>query len=213
VAVLAVSSLVFALTTFEAMNDAPPSWEISTFSAVNGLPDWLYVVIWPFMQYGVFLTIPIAATAAWWLGRRRLGVLLGISGVTVYVLAKVVKAIVDRGRPDAFLADVVEREAFAPGSIGYTSGHAAVAATIATLTFVQLPTRWRAVTLALVVIVPFGRMYVGAHLPLDLLGGIALGIAAGTAAMLLAGAIGPTRTERSRRVRTFAPTAPQRRPG
>ena len=31
---------------------------MALFEAINGLPDWLYVAIWPFMQYGVFITIP-----------------------------------------------------------------------------------------------------------------------------------------------------------
>ena len=36
-------------------------------------------------------------------------------------------------------------------------------------------------------IVGVGRMYVGAHLPLDLIGGAALGVAAGYAANLIVG--------------------------
>ena len=28
-------------------------WERDTFDAVNGLPDWLYPVLWPFQQLGV----------------------------------------------------------------------------------------------------------------------------------------------------------------
>jgi undecaprenyl-diphosphatase len=194
VAVLVVSLTVFLLTTLEAANDPPASWEIELFTTVNDLPDWLHVVIWPFMQYGVFVMIPIAAAAAWFFERRRLAVLLGVSGVSVYLLAKVVKRIVERGRPDVFLALVAEREHFAPGSIGYTSGHAAVAATIATLTVLELRRPWREVTVALVFLVMFGRMYVGAHLPLDLVGGVALGVAAGTSAMLVASLVGPRRS-------------------
>jgi undecaprenyl-diphosphatase len=39
----------------------------------------------------------------------------------------------------------------------------------------------------LLAIVLVGRLYVGAHLPLDLIGGAALGIAAGSAANLIVG--------------------------
>lgn len=180
-----VSFTVFAATTLAVANDPTAEWELDLFAAVNGLPDWLYVVIWPFMQYGVFVTIPIATLVAWFLRRRRLAVLLGVSGVSIYLLAKVVKQVVDRGRPNAFLYTVVEREHFGEGSIGYTSGHVAVAATIATLTIIHLPRPFKEFTVALVLIVVFGRMYVGAHLPLDLVGGLAMGIAAGTLAMLV----------------------------
>jgi undecaprenyl-diphosphatase len=134
------------------------------------------------MQYGVFVTIPIATVVAWRLRHHRLAVLLAVSGVSIYVLAKIVKRVADRGRPDAFLDTVNEREAFAAGSLGYTSGHVAVAATIATLTVLHLPRRWGQVSVVLVAIVAVGRMYVGAHLPLDMIGGVAMGVAAGTAA-------------------------------
>ena len=50
------------------------------------LPDILYVGIWPFMQYGVFVTIPIATMIALLMSRRRLGVLLGVSGVGVVLV-------------------------------------------------------------------------------------------------------------------------------
>lgn len=182
-----IGAVVFVATTAMAASTstAPAAWEIDVFRAVNGLPDWLHVVVWPFMQYGVFVTIPIAAAVAAVLRRRRLaGMLLG-AGVSVYLLAKIVKVVADRGRPIAYLDGVIEREQVAHGSLGYTSGHAAVAATIATISYFHLPTALRRLSIALVVIVPFGRMYVGAHLPLDLVGGVAMGVAAGCLVTLL----------------------------
>jgi glycosyltransferase 2 family protein len=47
---------------------------------------------------------------------------------------------------------------------------------------------WKVVPAALLVIVLLGRMYVAAHVPLDLIGGAALGFAAGGLANLLVGA-------------------------
>lgn len=184
--VIAVAaSVAFAVSTAVASRGDPAQWELDVFRAINDLPDWLYFVIWPFMQYGVFVTIPIAAVIAWLLRERRLSILLAVSGVSIYLLAKVVKRIADRGRPDAYLDMVHEREEFAAGSLGYTSGHAAVAATIATITVAHLPRPWREISIVLVGIVAFGRMYVGAHLPLDLVGGIVMGVAAGTGATIV----------------------------
>lgn len=189
-AVMSASTAVFVASTLVARHRQPGRWEIRLFEAVNGLPDWVYAVVWPFMQYGVFVTIPIATLVAWWFGRHRLAVMLGVSGVGIYVLAKVVKRVADRGRPDAFLAGVHERETFAADSLGFTSGHAAVAATIATLTVLHLPRPWREISIGLVVVVMFGRMYVGAHLPLDMVGGVAMGVAAGIGATLVSGRLG-----------------------
>jgi len=127
-------------------------------------------------QYGTAITIPIAAIVALAFRRWVLAVCLAISGIGVYVLAKVLKEIVERGRPDALVDGVVERETFSPDSLGFPSGHAAVAwaITIAVLFFLGRP--WRIVAIALAIAVPIVRMYVAAHLPLDLIGGAALGI-------------------------------------
>jgi undecaprenyl-diphosphatase len=43
------------------------------------------------------------------------------------------------------------------------------------------------VPVAIAVIVPAGRMYVGAHFPLDVVGGACLGIAAGALATFIGG--------------------------
>lgn len=192
-AALVLGLVVFVVSTVLAGNGVPAGWELDLFAAVNDLPDWLYVIVWPVMQYGVFVTIPIATVVAWWLKRRRLAVLLAVSGIGIYVMVVVVKGLVHRGRPGAFFGELNSRAAFASGSLGFPSGHAAVAATIATLTVMQLRRPWRELSVALVVVVAFGRMYVGAHLPLDVLGGAAMGVSVGSAAMLTSALVGRRR--------------------
>jgi undecaprenyl-diphosphatase len=110
-----------------------------------------------------------------------------VSGVAVYFLARVVKGYVQRGRPGALLAAVNEREMFAHGSLGFPSGHAAVSAaiTIVVLAFLGMP--WRIAAAALAVAVPLCRMYVGAHLPLDLIGGAAMGVAIASVMVVILG--------------------------
>jgi glycosyltransferase 2 family protein len=164
--------------------------EQAIFVAVNSLPDGLYGVIWPFMQYGVFLTIPILTVVALFLRRVRLALAMAIAGIGVYILARVVKEVVQRGRPSALIAGVETREAFGPGSLGFPSGHAAIAAALTVVATPRLRGRWKLVPAALLAIVFIGRMYVGAHTPLDLIGGAALGVGAGCAANLLVGVRG-----------------------
>jgi hypothetical protein len=65
--------------------------------------------------------------------------------------------------------------------LGYPSGHAAVAATLYVVAAPHLRSRWRAGLAALTSGVGLARIYVGAHLPLDVLGGVALGAALGAA--------------------------------
>lgn len=181
-------------------------WEVAIFQAINGLPGSLRPFLWVLNQYGTVLTIPLATTVALLFRRWLLAVSLAASGVAVYVLAKVVKEYVARGRPAALLGGVVERETFSSGSLGYPSGHAAVAwaITLILLPHVSLP--WRTVAIVLAMVVPLSRMYVGAHLPLDLIGGAALGVTVASAVNLLVGVrvhgpakdtrVGPARLDR-----------------
>jgi membrane-associated phospholipid phosphatase len=167
-------------------------WEIAIFQAINGLPSSLRSFLWVLNQYGTAITIPVATAVALAFRRWVLAAALAISGVTVYVLAKVIKGYVDRGRPSALLEDVVERERFSPESLGYPSGHAAVAWAITIIVLFCLGGRWRIVAIVLAIVVPIVRMYVAAHLPLDLIGGAALGVSVASAVSLLLRAREPT---------------------
>lgn len=160
-------------------------WEVAVFQAINGLPNGLRPFLWVLNQYGTAITIPIATVIALAFRRWVLAATLAISGVTVYVLAKVIKGYVDRGRPSALLEDVVERETFSPDSLGYPSGHAAVAWAITIIVLFHLGRPWRFLAIALAIVVPIVRMYVAAHLPLDLIGGAALGVVVALAASLV----------------------------
>jgi undecaprenyl-diphosphatase len=159
--------------------------EASIFRAVNDLPQGLYTVVWPFMQYGTFITIPALALIALLFRRFRLALAIAFAGVGVYLVALVVKGVVDRGRPAALLTAVEERELFGADSLGYPSGHAAVAAALTVVVAAHLSVRWLIAALALGAVVLFGRIYVGAHLPLDVIGGAALGAIAGSIVNLI----------------------------
>jgi membrane-associated phospholipid phosphatase len=109
-----------------------------------------------------------------------------LAGAGVYLLAKQVKHFVLRGRPDSLLGDVIVRGAH-PNGLGYTSGHIAVVTALAVVATPWLPRWGRRLVIAAVAAVFLARMYVGAHLPLDMVGGAALGLAIGMAVRLLLG--------------------------
>ena len=182
--VLGLAVGVLALASLAAMTELT-STEVGTFRAVNELPDGLRVAVWPFMQYGTFVTIPVLAAVALAFRRFRLALAILLAGVGVYLLALITKQIVERGRPGAMLSGVQERETFGEGSLGFPSGHAAVAAAVTAVVAAHLSRRWLVVALGLGSVVLLGRVYVGAHLPLDVIGGAALGAVAGSVVNLV----------------------------
>jgi membrane-associated phospholipid phosphatase len=116
----------------------------------------------------------------------RLALELLVAGLGTYVVAKVVKRVVLRGRPHELLGDVVIRGAEARG-LGFVSGHAATLAALATVAWPWLGPRGRITVGVLVVVVSLTRVYVAAHLPLDVVGGAALGLAVGGMVRLVLG--------------------------
>jgi len=138
------------------------AFETWVFRALN---DWTvlpFVVIWPVMQLGNFLVIPITAAIAAVMRRFRLAVGILLGGVATYYLAKVVKGIVVRGRPSSLLDDVHIRGA-AAGGRGFVSGHAAVVTLIALLAWPYLNRTGRIIAVVLVAVVCLARVYVGAQ--------------------------------------------------
>ncbi len=175
-------------------------WEVTIFKAINGLPGSIRTGLWLLNQYGTAVTIPVATAAALLFRRWLLAASLAISGVTVYVLAKVIKEYVARGRPATIVEAVVERETFSPGSLGYPSGHAAVAWAITIIVLAYVGRPWQIAAIVLAIVVPLVRMYVAAHLPLDLIGGAALGVTVASAVNLLFGVptLAPAENTRAR---------------
>jgi membrane-associated phospholipid phosphatase len=158
--------------------------EIQTFRAVNDLPGAGYPAIWLPMQYGTFGTVPAVALLAFARGRPRLALAVGAGGTAAWMSAKALKRVVGRGRPAGIIENASIR-GVEEGDRGFPSGHAAVSAALTVIIRPNVAEGWRVPLEALAGFVPLARMYVGAHLPLDVIGGAALGLAIGSAVNLL----------------------------
>ncbi|MGH2539054.1 MAG: phosphatase PAP2 family protein [Actinomycetota bacterium] len=167
---------------------------------MNSSPDAAYPVVWLPMQYGTYGTVPGAAVVAFARGDRRLALALFAGGTAAWVAAKAVKPLASRGRPLATLPDVHLRGTIT-GDRGFPSGHAAVSAALTVAAWPSVSGRRRRQLLALASFVPLARVYVGAHLPLDVVGGSALGVAVACAADLVLRRGGSPREARSCRTR------------
>jgi undecaprenyl-diphosphatase len=111
---------------------------------------------------------------------HRLALAALIASQVAYWGAKFVKDAASRARPAEILTGVNLRED--AGGLGYISGHTAVACALAAALGPSLPVKWQIVAAVVAVIVGFARIYAGAHLPLDVVGGAGLGLLAGTLA-------------------------------
>lgn len=186
VGLLAVSWLALSDAT-----DTVPAWEIDAFEAVNGLPDWLRWPVWPVMQLGNFWMVVVSGAGVYALTRRvRPAVAASLAVFIAWVAAKIVKRLIERGRPGDLLDGVELREAGLHGH-GYVSGHTAIAFALATVLTPLLPGRWRPVPFAVAALVGLSRIYYGAHLPLDVVGGAGIGILSGLLASVVCGTVDP----------------------
>lgn len=145
------------------------------FATVNGLPAALHVPVWTVMQLGSLGGVAATAAVVARTGRPHLAARVGTWGTATWLGAKAVKRLVRRARPGGVLgvARVLGRE---QAGLGYPSGHAAVAATLGAVVAPALPGRWPGAAWATVLGVGPARVFVGAHLPLDVAGGIAFGV-------------------------------------
>jgi membrane-associated phospholipid phosphatase len=168
-------ALALVLASLPVQQHTVSGVETAVFRALNSVTVLPFVVIWPVMQLGNVLVVPCAAVVAAAFRRWRLAAGLLLAGAGVYLLAKQVKGVVVRGRPDGLLSDVVIRGAPALGR-GYVSGHAAVVTSLLVVAWPWLSRPARIGCSVLVAAVCLARVHVGAHLPLDVVGGAALGL-------------------------------------
>jgi undecaprenyl-diphosphatase len=166
--------------------DRVPEVERAVFHSVNDLPGGLYVVVAPPMFLGTFAAVPLFMIACGLFRKFRMGFVLGIAGLGAYLLAKAGKAAIGRGRPGEIFEEVHLRDVDASG-LGFPSGHAAVAAAVVVAALPYLPKRWRWPVLLFPLFMAFARVYVGAHLPLDVVSGAAIGAAVASLLHLVVG--------------------------
>jgi membrane-associated phospholipid phosphatase len=169
-----------ALCAWAVSGGTVGAFERAVFRFVNGWPDGLRPLLYGFQLLGV-LGVPLAmAVVALVLRRWRLALgLVLLVPVKLLVEKEVLKALVRRERPGTTVPDAVLRHVPSAGP-SFPSGHAIIVFAIVVLLAPYLWRRWQLlVVIALAVLNSVARVYLGAHNPLDVIGGAFAGIAVG----------------------------------
>jgi membrane-associated phospholipid phosphatase len=174
--VLAASLAVFAGCALLVADGRVGPIERAAFHGVNGLPDWLYSPMLLFQYLGVLAMPLVVAVGALVVRRWRLAAALVLVVPLKLALERAVKLLVQRERPGTTVPDAVLRGVHSAG-LSFVSGHAIITFAIAGLLGLVLPRRWAVVAFVLATCNAVARVYLGAHNPLDVVGGAAVGLA------------------------------------
>lgn len=168
---------VLVLCGLVARNGRVGPAERSVFRAINDLPGWMYRILWPFQQVGnLIIALLLALVVALVVRNWRLAVAAVAAVVLKLALEKLVKQVVERRRPGSVISRVHLRGDVTAHGLSFVSGHAVITAAMAGLIAPVLPRGWKVVPWILVALNAIARIYVGAHNPLDVVGGIGLGL-------------------------------------
>ncbi|MDD9371115.1 MAG: phosphatase PAP2 family protein [Acidimicrobiales bacterium] len=184
--VAALGLIIAGVSAAHARKPTISAAESRVFHAVNGLPAGLYPLLWLPMQFGNLLVGTVAGLGVAAVDRDVMAAVGVISAAALKLLAERVirRRMVDyltvRQRPGVSQDGAILRGADVPVSgPSFPSGHVILAAGVGTVVAPILGPAWSWVPASLTLLVMVGRVYVGAHNPLDVTAGLGTGLVLG----------------------------------
>lgn len=173
---LFASLATFAWATTIAISKVIQGWELEVFHVVN---DWMpssEVVSNVAQSASLTSWIAVFCVAGLYLFRKyKLAWRFSVGVVAAYGLTYIVEHLIMRERPPLIVHDMMERAT--QGGYGFPSGHAATTTVVALLLIPLLPRVFRIIPIIWIALVVWSRVYLGVHAPLDVIAGVALGVA------------------------------------
>lgn len=173
---LVAALIVLGIGTALAWHGNTPNWELGIFTWINGAatPKWVETLASLLSDLVWLLVAALGLALLFWRGKRKAAWNAAVLGGSTYVATYILEHIVQRARPAELLdgTDVIARAA--QDGYGYSSGHVAVLLVLVLWAWPHAPSWLRVLMVVLVVGEMWARVFLGVHLPLDTLGGVAM---------------------------------------
>jgi membrane-associated phospholipid phosphatase len=177
--------LILATSVAGARRPFISAGETRVFRRLNGLPDWLYKPLWLPMQLGnlvVGTAVGLIVALIDWDLAVAVGVILamGLKLVTERVIRhEMADALSVRQRPGTSQPGAILRGDVPASGPSFPSGHVILVAAIGSVVAPNVRVAWWWLPILLTLLVMLGRVYVGAHNPLDVTAGLGAGLLLG----------------------------------
>jgi membrane-associated phospholipid phosphatase len=183
--VAAVGLVLLSVSVVLARRPTISATESRVFRALNTLPNWLYKPLWLPMQLGNLVVGTVAGLLVALIDRD-LAVAIGVvlAAALKLVTERIVRhemadALAVRQRPGTSQPGAILRGDVPATGPSFPSGHVILVAAIGSVIAPNVRAAWWWLPLLLILLVMLGRVYVGAHNPLDVTAGLGTGLLLG----------------------------------